>query len=181
MNIQTKRLIINNFAQDDWKALKEIILQYESSPYAVYDHQWPTSDDEIKGIVEWFASEDSFLAVRLKKSDMLIGYVSLSGLEKSGEFNIGYCFNFKFHNKGYATESCQALIDYAFMNLKAERLVTGTANENQPSCKLLKKLGMSKVSESICSFREGSDGKLIEFVGANFELKRDDRILNKKD
>lgn len=46
--IETERLIIRNFKTDDWKALQEMIIQKESSEYAIYDHQWPTSDKEIK-------------------------------------------------------------------------------------------------------------------------------------
>lgn len=180
VDIQTERLAIKNFSKDDWKALKKIILQYELSPYAIYDHQWPTSDDEIIGVVEWFASNDSFLAVRLKESDVLIGYISLNSTDNNKEFNIGYCFDFEFHNKGYATESCLALIDYAFNSLNVEKLVTGTAIENKPSCRLLNRLGMTKVSEDICSFKNDADGKPIEFIGASFELKRDIWILKKE-
>lgn len=178
IKIMTERLIIDNFVEEDWKGLKNIILQYEDSPFAFYDHKWPTSDDELKRIVRWFANEDSFLAVRFKDSNDLIGYVSLNAMENSNEYNIGYCFDFNLHNKGYATESCQAVINHAFTTLNAEKIVSGTANDNTPSCKLLLRLGMRKISEGVCSFRKHTDGKPIEFISSNYALERINWLSN---
>jgi len=39
--VETERLAIRNFTEDDWEDLREMILQYEASEYAVYGHQWP--------------------------------------------------------------------------------------------------------------------------------------------
>ncbi len=173
--IETERLIIRNFKTDDWKALQEMIIQKESSEYAIYDHQWPASDKEIIGITEWFASGDSFFAVCLKENNIFIGFISINGEKR--EFNLGYCFNFDYHGKGYATEGCKALIDYAFSDLNAERLTSDTAAENKPSCDLLSRLGMSKISEKIASFRKTSEGKPIEFEGFTFAITRSEWIL----
>ena len=77
VKIETERLIIRNFIADDCQALQEMVMQKESSEYAVYDHEWPTTEKEIKGIIEWFASGNRFLAVCLKIEDELIGFISL--------------------------------------------------------------------------------------------------------
>ncbi|MBC8229543.1 GNAT family N-acetyltransferase [bacterium] len=174
--METERLVIRNFDVDDWHELQEMITQYQSSDYAVYDHEWPTSTEKIKGIVEWFAGGDSYLAVCLKNTRKLIGYIALNQGKKEDclEFNLGYCFNFDYHGKGYATESCRALVEYAFNQLGADRIVTGTAAANYPSCLLLKRLGMRKTGENTGSFRKTPDGKLIEFVGFSFALSRDE-------
>lgn len=172
--IETSRLIIRNFTLNDWEQLKKIIIQFESSPYAAYDAQWPTSDDEIKKITEWFASGDSYFAVCLKDNGSLIGFIALNKSEDKNEYNLGYRFDFDYHGNGYATESCQAIIEYAFIDLNAERIVTSTALENQPSCNLLYKLGMRKISERVGSFKKDLNGKPIEFLGADFELLSDE-------
>jgi RimJ/RimL family protein N-acetyltransferase len=174
--IETERLAIRNFSGDDWQDLQEMITQYQSSAYAVYDHQWPTSTEEIKGIAKWFADGDSFLAVCLRETGKLIGFISLNGSEKEDcqEFNLGYVFNFDYHGKGYATEGCGALISYAFEQFGADKIVTGTAAANHPSCQLLKRLGMRKTGESTGSFRKTPDGKPIEFVGFSFALSKDE-------
>jgi len=176
ITIETRRLLIRNFGSDDADSLREMIVQKESSPYAVYDHEWPTSENEIKGIVAWFASQDHYLAVGLKETGKLIGFISLNpaGSEESIEFDIGYCLNSDYHNHGYATEGCQAVIDFAFQELKAASLTSGTAAHNGPSCRLLNRLGLKKISEGTTSFRKTPEGKPIEFVGWGFALSKED-------
>jgi hypothetical protein len=45
---ETNRLVIDNFRVDDWSDLQEMIVQYQASAYASYDHEWPTSKKEIE-------------------------------------------------------------------------------------------------------------------------------------
>jgi len=174
--IETERLVIRNFKISDWEALHEMIIQYESSEYAVYDQQWPTSPEEIKGVAEWFAGGDSFLAVCLKDTGRFIGFVSLNQEQREDcrEFNIGYIFNFDYHGKGYATEACRAAIGHAFERLQADRVITGTAAANRASCRLLERLGFKRTAESTGSFRNAPDGKPIEFLGYTYAISRDE-------
>ena len=171
--LATERLVIRNFVPDDWEALREMILQYESSEYAAYDHQWPTSEEEIRDVAGMFTKGDSFFVVCLKGEEF-IGFVALNGTDVEREFDLGYCFNFRYHGKGYATEACRAIIDYAFSRLAAVRVVTGTAAANRPSCRLLARLGMKQTDESTGSFRQTPDGEPIEFAALSFALSRDE-------
>ncbi len=168
--IKTGRLHIRNFVMDDWRSLQDMIVWYMSSPYAAFDHQWPTSDDEIIGVCQGFASTDNFLVVQRNEDDRFIGYVSLNPTEDADVFDLGYCFNMPYHGQGYAYESCSALIDFAFHELKAEKIVAGTADNNIPSCKLLQKLGMKIVKHVTASFRNDENGRPIEFSGCAYEL-----------
>lgn len=171
--IKTNRLEIRNFVIDDFRDLQEIIISKESSEYAVYDHEFPTSDNEVKGITDRFAKGNKFLAVSELSLNKVIGYVCLNG-ENDKELDLGFCFNSVFNGKGYATEACIAVINYAFNTLCVERLVSGTANLNYPSCRLLNRLGFSKTSESTHSFRNTPEGDPIEFIGSSFLLKKDE-------
>ena len=45
--------------------------------------------------------------------------------------------------KGYATEAAQALVSYAFDELRLERLVATTEHDNLPSIAVMRRLGMS--------------------------------------
>ncbi len=174
--LETERLAIRNFKTSDWVALHEMILQYESSEYAAYDQPWPTSAEEIKGVTEWFAGGDNFLAVCLKDTGCLIGFVSLNQEQKEDccEYNIGYIFNSDYHGKGYATEACRVILGRAFTNLEADRVITGTAAVNRASCRLLEKLGLKKTGESTGSFRNTPEGKPIEFLGYTYAISRDE-------
>jgi RimJ/RimL family protein N-acetyltransferase len=174
--IRTERLAIRRFELDDWKALREMILQYQASPYAIYDHPWPTSANEIKGVTEWFASGDRFHAVCLKETGRLIGFVSLNTKEDIDNrvFGLGYCFNFDYHRQGYATEACRAAIDHAFDQLDAQSFVTGTGAENIPSCRLLERLGFRRTAQGTGAFWETEDGEPIEFLGYTYTLTKDE-------
>jgi RimJ/RimL family protein N-acetyltransferase len=174
--LETERLLIRNFQSNDWETLHEMILQYESSEYAAYDHPWPTSPEEIKRVTEWFASGESFLAVCLKDVGRFIGFVSLNPEKKDdpGEFNIGYIFNFNYHGKGYAIEACRAVIGHAFDRLQAHTVITGTASVNRPSFRLLERLGFKKTAESTASFRNTSEGKPIGFLGYTYTMSKEE-------
>ena len=149
-----------------------MIIQYESSEYAKYDHQWPTASEEIKKVINWFVSGDSYLAVSLKDNQQFIGLISLTQQEDLHEYGFGYIFNSNYHHKGYAFEACKAVLDYAFNHLKAHKVTAGTAAVNVSSCKLLERLSFTIVGEKTSSFRKSIDGKPIEFVGLTFSLSR---------
>jgi [ribosomal protein S5]-alanine N-acetyltransferase len=174
--LETERLILRNFEADDWPALQEMTLQFESSAYAAYDYAWPTSAEEIRNVAEWFARGERFLAVCLKPAGRLIGSISLTPTEEPGcvTFDLGYRFNLDHHGKGYATEGCRAVIDHAFRQLGADRVASGTAAANQPSCRLLQRLGMTKRGEGTASFRKTPEGKPIEFVDYSFAITREE-------
>ena len=153
-----------------------MVQQYGSSEYAAYDHEWPTSDEKVKGIAKWFGEGDSFVAVCLRSTAKLIGFVSLSETHREGylEYNLGYVFNSDYHGKGYATEGCQIMLAHAFETLGADAVVTGTASVNGPSCRLLERLGMRKTGESKGSFRKDSDGNPIEFDALAYGLTKEE-------
>lgn len=176
MMLETENLIIRNFQAGDGQALYELIIQYQASELASYDHQWPTSKEEIRKIAEWFAGGDNFLAACLKDRGQLIGFVSLNseGEEGQRQFNIGYIFNSEFHGRGYAAEACSAVLHRAFGPLQADRVISGTAAVNHASCRLLERLGFQRVGEETASFRTAQDGKPIEFLGYRYAIARNE-------
>lgn len=161
--IQTSRLTLRIFHPDDWRDLHEIIVQYQASEWAQYDERWPTSEADIQGVARWFSEGDSYLAVCLQTTGKVIGFVALNMVDREGGAapNLGYVFNFNYHNQGYATEAAQAAIARAFEQAGATRIVTGTAAANLPSCRVLAKLG----------FREIGNGE--------YELTRDEWLAQR--
>ncbi len=149
--LETERLIVRRFAEADWQGLHEMIVKYQESENAAYDptHPWPTSPREIKKVVGWFASGDSYLAVSLKDTGQFIGFVCLNPQDKEGsrEYNLGYLFDSNYRGQGYATEACRAMLGRAFGELQADQVVTGTATANIPSVRLLERLGFRTTGE----------------------------------
>ncbi len=173
ISIETDRLMIRNFRANDWQALHHMIVQYEVSEYAAYDEQWPTSVDEIKRVTDWFASADNFLALCLKDTSQFIGFVGLNP-EEGDAYNLGYVFDSDYHGHGYATEACTAILNRAFADFHATKVISGTAAVNRSSCRLLERLGFQKTGEKITSFKTAEDGKPIEFLGYLYAISNDE-------
>lgn len=168
--LKTKRLIIRHIVADDWKSIKEIWMDFNTSIFSQYDIPHITDDEAVRArIAKWAANsgiEHMFFAVCL--GDTVIGY-SAFNIRENG-YEIGYCFHSTYHGKGYAKESHLALIDY-MRELGIERLTAGTAINNTPSVALLKSLGFELIETEKVSFYQDADGNDIVFDGGIFELK----------
>ncbi|MBN2393277.1 MAG: GNAT family N-acetyltransferase [Anaerolineae bacterium] len=149
ITLETDRLIIRDFRPDDWQELLELAIRYQASEYAKYDHPWPTTEEEVRGMAEWLSGEEGFRAVCLKSTGKLIGLLNIDRKKdvEEREHGFGYVFHPDYHNQGYATEACQAGISQIFGPWKAERICTGTHPNNTPSVRLLRKLGFREVGE----------------------------------
>lgn len=79
-------------------------------------------------------------AVILKESGEFLGWC---GLKSDGsETDIGFRFFEQHWNKGYATESATACIDYGFNQLGLNEIVGRARKENIASTKVLEKIGL---------------------------------------
>ena len=147
--IETNRLLLRNFTADDGPALLKMILLYQQSPYSQYDHPWPTDHEQIKGVANWFASGDNYLAVCLKDTGVFIGFVCLNPDKYREEpaLNIGYIFDADYYGHGYATEAGRAALIRAFNDLGVNHVISGTARANLPSVRLLERLGLQEEAE----------------------------------
>jgi ribosomal-protein-alanine N-acetyltransferase len=144
---ETDRLAIRNFSISDWHDFRELIVQYQASESAQFEDPWPTSEDEIKGIIQWFASEDEYLAVRLKATGKLLGFIAIDRRKEKEEriHNLGFVFDPREHGNGYATEGCRAAMRYVFSELGAVAILTGTNLANEASVRLLDRLGLKAI------------------------------------
>jgi RimJ/RimL family protein N-acetyltransferase len=150
VTLRTDRLVLRNFRPDDWQELHELAVRYQASEWAKYDHPWPTAEEEVKGMTEWLSGEAGFLAVCLKETGKLIGLLNIHRNDEEEEdrvHDLGYVFHPDYHRKGYATEACRAGLNQVFGPWEADRITTGTHPDNEPSVRLLAKLGLQEVGE----------------------------------
>ena len=169
--IRTERLELRSFVPEDFRDLQEIIIDREASEYAIYDHEFPTGEEAVRGITERFAKGDKFMAVWLPEEEKVIGFVCLNGEDRKPD--LGYCFHSEFGGQGYATEACRAVVRHALNTLKVDSLESGTALLNGPSCRMLGRLGFEKTGEEKLAFRKTDEGNPIEFVGGTFLLEKE--------
>ena len=174
VHIRTERLSLRPFVPDDWRDLREIAIDKAASEYAVYDHQFATSEDEVKSIATWFAGQEAFWAVCELSTHRVIGYIHLGG-ETEEQKDLGYCLHSAYWGKGYAIEACVAVIEHAFGSPGVQRITSGAADINYPSVRLLLSLGFRKIGEAPASFARTPEGNPIEFTGSSYLLEKGDR------
>lgn len=80
------------------------------------------------------------------KSDELIGCCGLRPY-KDNKYEIGFHLRPIFWKQGYAIEAANAVIDFAFTNLKLDGLVAGHNPNNIASKKVLAKLGFNYIGD----------------------------------
>ena len=172
MFLKTERLNIRHIEPDDWKSIKEIWIDFNTSSLSQYDMPHNTDDDDVRErIAKWaYASkgtEHIFFAVCLDET--VIGFFSFNIREDSHE--LSYCFHSKYQGKGYAKESLAALIEY-LTTIGIKKLTAGTAINNTPSVSLLKSLGFELIGTEEVSFYKDEHGNDIFFEGGIFELNK---------
>ena len=144
--METERLYIRRFTEDDFPGFCGLIRDKMASPYAKYDSAFPTDDKGLTDVLKFFAGSDDFWALEEKLEHKIIGFISLNYVDEASR-NLGYCLHTGWHGKGYASEAAVRMIEYAKEELGLEKLVTGTAEENLPSVRLLDRLGFTRVCE----------------------------------
>jgi RimJ/RimL family protein N-acetyltransferase len=174
----TERLILRRFIDLDL----EQFLAYRQDPQVARFQGWSMlSDAEAQSFInemqtaaigipgEWFQ-----IAIAHKQSNLLLGDIGMQvDLKNPMIVEIGFTLGREEQGKGYAQEAIQALIDALFQLRTISRIVGITDIRNEPSVRLLKRLGMSLVRCDEVEFR----GELcIEQV---FELEKEDWLLRK--
>jgi ribosomal-protein-alanine N-acetyltransferase len=161
-SFDTERLTIRRFREDDWKDLYDylsstVAVKYE--PYGVFNED-ACKEEAIKR-----SHNKAFWAVCLKETGKMIGNVYFQQQEPSGirSWEIGYVFNPSFYGKGYATESCRRILDHAFNELNAHRVLAMCNPLNTSSWKLLERLGMRREGHLIKNifFKSNEHGEPI--------------------
>jgi len=157
--IESDRLIVRRFAEDDWRDLYEYLSlpeTYEFEPGA------PVGEDEARSLASERTRGETFYAVRLKDGGKMIGHVYLGpeGPPEYATYELGYIFNPAYCRKGYCTESSALVLDRAFGELGAHRVVAYCDPRNLASWRVLEKLGMrlEGLFRQRAFFRRGPDG-----------------------
>ena len=100
-------------------------------------------------------------AVILSAEDILIGLVILKKIEETHRnAEVGYWIGKDYWNKGYATEAATAVVNYAFDELKLQRIYAHCFSRNPSSGKVLSKIGMThegKLRQHILKWNEFED------------------------
>ena len=147
MKLETARLILRDFVEDDWQR----VLEYESDPLYLRYYEWDERTPEsVQEFIGWFMNQQTQeprikfqLAIVLKSSNQLIGNCGVR-MDNAGDVqaSMGYELDPKHWNHGYATEAAHAIIDFGFGRLGVHRIWAHCVADNIGSAHVLEKLGM---------------------------------------
>lgn len=144
--LETKRLILRKVSLED----AGVILALLNDPSFISnigDRGVRTLDDAQGYILNRLvASYEKFgfglYLVILKEICSPIGLCGLVKREGLDDVDIGYAFLSQYRSKGYATESAQAVKEFAENTIRLKRLVAITDPNNQGSIRVLEKIGL---------------------------------------
>ena len=143
--IGTARLTLRDFVKLDFDA----IYAYSSDPRVTkYLFFGPRDADGTADYLEGLLDSQTEiprtrfeLAVEEIESGRVIGACDLSMIERN-VVDLGYMLGLPDWGKGYATEIALALVDAAFFDLRAERIISTVDVNNNASIRVLEKIGM---------------------------------------
>ena len=141
--IETERLIIRKFRPDDFTELYEYLSDSNVVRHEPYE---PYTWEQTKREAEFRSNSEEYFAVTMKGDGRLIGNLYL-GKRDFDTYELGYVFNREWQMCGYASESAEALLRYAFGTLKAHRVIAKCNALNYRSYKLMERLGMRREAE----------------------------------
>jgi ribosomal-protein-alanine N-acetyltransferase len=147
--LQTPRLLLRDFVEDDWRTVHS----YAADPEVVRYMEWgPNNEAETKNYVELvIASQkdeprlDFDLVATLRADGRLIGACSLHVSDPHNrEGWIGYVLNPECWGQGYATEAARALLVFGFTQFGLHRIFATCDPHNAASARVLEKIGMRR-------------------------------------
>ena len=143
--VRTARLHLRDFTQSDFAAVHAYSADPRVTRYLFFGPRDEQSTAEyLDGLL---ASQVEVprtrfeLAVEEIPSRRVIGACDLSVIEPR-VVDLGYMLGASDWGKGFATEIAMALIDGAFVQLRAERIISTVDVNNRASIRVLEKIGM---------------------------------------
>lgn len=145
MKLQTERLILRPWSEDDAESLYKYAKNQEVGPIA----GWPvhTSVENSLDIIRNVLSAPETYAVCLKEDNRAIGSIGLISPMQShtkaaeDEIEIGYWIGETFWGKGYIPEAVRELQKHAFEDLGCSAMWCGYYDGNEKSKRCQEKCG----------------------------------------
>ncbi|WP_192482799.1 MULTISPECIES: GNAT family N-acetyltransferase [Cysteiniphilum] len=148
--METKRLILRTFEDCDLDAL---VLMNQDPVVMEYFPSVMSREQTIEFIQKMHTHQQkygySMFMLELKSTHEMIGIVSLLNRvpqEFEAPFvpaiDIGWRLSLEHWGKGYATEAAQAVMTYAFSDLRLNEIVSFTTIHNKASRRVMEKVGL---------------------------------------
>lgn len=151
--IETKRLILRNWQDDDRDLFHEINSDEAVMRFFEFRRSREEADAKLN---ELRTNIDSmgygFAAVTLKASVTPIGFAGLQKCTslphyKSDCVEIGWRLAERYWRKGYASEAAEAWLAYGFETLRLHEIMSYAVHDNDASTAVMRRIGMTEMPE----------------------------------
>lgn len=149
--LETDRLILRDMQESDLDAMAVI----SADPKVMHYFPATQTREETAALIQCIIAHQkqhgySLYACELKSTGEMIGFVGLLyrtrdelAIPGMPGTEIGWRLAAKHWNQGYATEAAKAVLRYAFEILDLNEVVSFTAEINQPSIRVMQKIGLT--------------------------------------
>ena len=147
--IETERLILRRFVEDDAQAMFENwASRLDNLTYVTWDPH-PNVDFRKSSIRTWVASYDNpnyyKWAICLKENpNHVIGDISLVSMdEENSSCEVGYILGLNYWGRGIMTEALKAVLSYCLDEIRFKEVNACYASLNPASGRVMEKAGMT--------------------------------------
>lgn len=141
MNLETKRLKLENIVLEDIKEIYEYSKEKNVGPNAGWKpHESIEETEEIAK--EIFINKKEVWGIKLKDNNQLIGTIGLINDTKRDNLNtrmVGYAISEKYWGNGFMPEALERVIEYGFEDMGLELISAYCYPFNKRSQKVLEK------------------------------------------
>lgn len=141
--LETERLILRLMNERD---VDEIFAMRSDSEIMRFIREPQSRAESVNWVKlvssRWENEKIGFYALIEKSSKEFAGWCGIWRLQETDEIEVGYAIGKKFWGRGLATEAAFVLLQYAFEELKPEKIVAVARPENVASLRVMEKLGM---------------------------------------
>ena len=143
----TRRLRLSDFSASHLPDLAKMNADPEVMRFFPQKLNFEESAELLKRIMAHHQQNGyALFALHLTESDVFVGWCGLMVVPFEAHFTpaveIGWRLNKIFWGKGLATEAAEAVLRLGFVELGLSEIVSFTAELNQPSIRVMQKIGM---------------------------------------
>ncbi|MBT5346907.1 GNAT family N-acetyltransferase [bacterium] len=150
-NLETLKLVLNQFDSSDAEKIATYLNDVDMSKFVSnipFPYSLENASTFIDSCREQFLIKKSItFAIREKSSQILVGSIAIQIKARHKRGVLGFWIAKDYWRRGFATESLEKVLEFAFDDLKLNKLEAVHHTENLASGKLMRKVGMVKEGE----------------------------------
>ncbi|APY07194.1 GNAT family N-acetyltransferase [Winogradskyella sp. J14-2] len=142
--LETNRLLLRELSLSDAENIYNLNLNPDVIKYTG-DTAFKSIEDAhkfLKNYLDYKLNGYGRWAVMQKKTNSFIGFCGLKFNPEDNQTDIGFRFFEDMWNRGYATESARACLDYCFERYNLKQIIGRAMKVNLNSIKVLEKIGL---------------------------------------